>query len=69
MNNLKQIRKNRGLSQKQLSELTGIKVRTIGSWEDGSVSLAKAAFINVMRIAGVLEVDPMYLIGGDLDES
>ena len=34
MNNLKNIRKNRGFSIKKLHELTGIPTRTIESWEN-----------------------------------
>lgn len=33
---IKEIRKNAGLTQKQLSELTGIPKRTIENWEIGS---------------------------------
>ena len=68
MNNLKKFRMMMGMTQADLSKKSGIKVRTIGSWEDGSVSLANATFVNVIRLSAALEVDPVELVGGDLNE-
>jgi len=69
MNNLQKIRMSRGLNQQELSRLTGIKTRTIGSWERNEHDLGQAAYSSVIRLAEVLGVAPEdFFERGDLDE-
>lgn len=68
MNNLKAIRQSKGIQREQLSRMTGIKTGTIKHWEDGSVSLEKAAYISIIKVAHALDIKPEKLFGGDLDE-
>ena len=52
---LKQIRKEKGLTQKELAEKTGTNLRTIQHYEQGSKDLNMAAAITVLRIAQALD--------------
>lgn len=54
-NKLKEIRIKRGISQKELSEKTGISLKAISSYEQGSRDLRKASFENIVKIAKALE--------------
>ena len=38
MNRLKEVRKERNLTQEELSEIVGVERRTIGYWENGKSS-------------------------------
>lgn len=67
MNNLQRIRRKAGLTREELSRETGIKTRTIVAWERSEVELIHASFINVLRLASALKVDPMELIGGEYE--
>lgn len=51
---LKTARKNAGLSQQALSERSGIPVRTIRAYEQGSLDLANAGAENVRNLRSVL---------------
>ena len=51
---LKQIRKEKGLTQKELAEKTDTNLRTIQHYEQGSKDLNMAAAITVLRIAKAL---------------
>ena len=39
MNRLKEVRKERNLTQEELSEIVGVERRTIGYWENGKSSI------------------------------
>lgn len=55
MTNLKQIRKASGLSQGQLAEESGINVRMIQHYEQGSKDINKASAITVHKLAKALD--------------
>lgn len=54
MTNLKQIRTSAGITQVALSESSGVSLRTLQDYEQGSKPLNKAAAITVYRIAQAL---------------
>ena len=54
MTKLKQIRKANGMTQRELAEKTGISLRTIQHYEQGSKDLNMAAAITVWYIAQAL---------------
>lgn len=56
MTNLQRIRKERGLSQADLSNASSVSLRTIQDYEQGQKPINKAAAITVHRIATVLGV-------------
>ena len=58
MNNLKQIRQEHGLSREALSKVSGVKARSIKSWEDGQVALENASYSAIKAISKALEVEP-----------
>ncbi len=51
---LKKARKNAGLSQRELSEQSGISLRAIRGYEQGSLDIAKAGAENVRNLRSVL---------------
>lgn len=53
---LKELRQKNNMTQKQLSEQTGIPKRTIEDYEAGVRKLSKASAENVFRITGVLGI-------------
>lgn len=53
---LKKARQEKGMTQKELAELTGISLRTLQHYEQGSKDLNQAAAITVYRLAEVLGV-------------
>ena len=53
---LKQVRKDKGLTQKELAEATGLSLRTLQHYEQGSKDLNMAAAITVYAIAQALGV-------------
>lgn len=53
-NNLKTLRKNAGLTQKQLSDATGISLRAVRAYEQGQLSLAKASAESIRNLNSVL---------------
>lgn len=56
MNKLKENRKKAGLSQKELSERSGVNIRTIQDYEQGRKSVNKAQGLTLYRLATVLNV-------------
>lgn len=56
MKNLQRIRKERGLSQSQLSELAGVKIKNIQFYEQGVMDINKATCQNVYKLARALNV-------------
>ena len=53
---LKQVRKDKGMTQKELAEASGINLRTLQHYEQGSKDLNMAAAITVYAIAEALGV-------------
>lgn len=53
---LKTVRKEKGLTQRGLAEATGISLRTLQHYEQGSKDLNMAAAITVYAIAQALRV-------------
>ena len=56
MINLKRIRTERGMTQKELAELSDINIRKIQDYEQGHSQINKAAAITVYRLAEALNV-------------
>lgn len=56
MTNLKRYRENKNLSQRQLSEQTGVNLRTLQDYEQGRKPLGQAAALTVLSIAKALGV-------------
>ena len=56
MTNLKRIRIESGITQAALSDKTGVSLRTLQDYEQGSKPINKAAAITVHRIAEALGV-------------
>lgn len=68
MSNLKQLRNNRNLSQKQLSEASGISLRVIQHYEQGSRNINHARLDTIIKFAIALDCtisdiidDPLFL--------
>jgi len=55
-NNIQKLRLEKGLSQSQLAELSGISVRTLQSYEQGDRDICKAAVETAFKIAKALDV-------------
>ena len=64
---LKRVRASKGFTQKSLSEATGISLRTIQHWEQGSKDFNQAAAMTVYEVSQVLGVDMLDLL--DIPES
>jgi transcriptional regulator with XRE-family HTH domain len=62
---LKQVRKDKELSQQQLANLSNVHISNIGRYERGDAQ-PSAEVLN--RIAGVLEVSPDFLINGTIED-
>jgi transcriptional regulator with XRE-family HTH domain len=62
---LKQVRKDKELSQQQLANLSSVHISNIGRYERGDAQ-PSAEVLN--RIAGVLEVSPDFLINGTIED-
>ena len=54
MSNLKRLRKDFNISQRQLSELSGVNVRMIQHYEQGSKDINAASALTVYRLAQAL---------------
>ena len=59
---LKRVRASKGFTQRGLAEATGISLRTIQHWEQGSCDLNQAAAITVYGVAQVLGVEMSELL-------
>lgn len=62
MNKLKQIRKIRGLTQKNLADYTKISIKTIQAYEQGTRDIRKASIDNINKICDVLNCSEKDLI-------
>ena len=54
MNRLKELRKNQGLTRKELSKRTGINIRTLESYEQNLRDLRLAKSENINKICNIL---------------
>lgn len=57
MTNLQRIRKERGLTQKELANKSGINIRMVQHYEQGMKDINKANAITVYKLACALTVD------------
>jgi len=62
---LKEVRKERGLSQQKLASLSNVHISNIGRYERGDAQ-PSAKVLN--HIAEVLEISPDYLINGTIED-
>ena len=60
--NLKRLRKNRGLSQKELADITSIPVRTIQQYEQRQKNINKAQANYIFLLAQALCCSPKDLL-------
>ena len=60
MNKIKQLRKEKKLTQEELAEKIGISKRTLANWEDGVLSIKENKLKIMCEIFGV---DMPYLLG------
>jgi len=65
MNKLKEIREQKGLSQKKLAELSGVKLATVQKLDGGINNVNKAQADTLYKLAKVLEVSIEDLIDTD----
>lgn len=56
MSKLKEARERAGLTQKELSERSGVNLRTIQDYEQGRKSINKAQGLSLYRLADALNV-------------
>lgn len=56
MSKLKEARERAGLTQKELSERSGVNLRTIQDYEQGRKSINKAQGLTLYRLANALNV-------------
>lgn len=56
MINLKKIRTDKGVTQQQLAEMSGVNLRIIQHYEQGFKDIDKAAAITVYKLSQALEV-------------
>lgn len=57
MNNLKEIRTKKGLTQIQLAEQSGISIQNIKKMESKNFSLAKCKYETLIKLSNALGVD------------
>lgn len=60
---LKKIRLEKGLTQEEFSELLGISKHTLQSYEIGRRDIKGASYIDVVKWADILKVNPALIVG------
>lgn len=60
---LKQMREKAGLSQRELSDASGVPIRTIQQYEQRQKDIRRAAFETVLRLADALHCSPEQCAG------
>lgn len=55
MNNIRELRKTRNLTQKQLAEKAGINIRLIQKYESGEYDAEKMTVKNALAVSAALE--------------
>lgn len=58
--NIKRLRKNKGLKQQEIAELLGVKRNTYSDWENGKTD---PSFENLVKLADLLDVSLDWLFG------
>lgn len=58
--NIKRLRKNKGLKQQELAEILGIKRNTYSDWENGKT---EPSFENLVKLADLFDVSLDWLFG------
>lgn len=58
--NIKRLRKNKGLKQQEIAELLGVKQNTYSDWENGKTD---PSFENLVKLADLLDVSLDWLFG------
>ena len=66
--NLKSIRTFRGISQKILSEWSGVSLRMIQNYEQGTKDIKKASIVTIKRLAIALDCSIDDLVGWSYEE-
>ena len=57
---IKRLRKNKGLKQQEIAELLGVKQNTYSDWENGKTD---PSFENLVKLADLLDVSLDWLFG------
>lgn len=63
MNRLKELRKEKGLTQQQLADIVGITRRGYQKWENGESSIKSE---QAQKLADFFDVNISYLLGGSI---
>ena len=58
--NIKRLRKNKGLKQQELADIWGIKRTTYSDWENGKT---EPSYENLVKLADLFEVSLDWLFG------
>lgn len=58
--NIKRLRKNKGLKQREIAELLGVKRNTYSDWENAKT---EPSFENLVKLADLLDVSLDWLFG------
>ena len=61
MNNLKEIRRAKGLTRNALEKVSGVPARAIKAYESGQVDLMSASYRNIIMLSNALDVEPYEL--------
>lgn len=64
-NKIKELRKKKGLTQKELSSLIGVSQNTLSYWENGVYDIDTKS---LQRLAAIFDVSVDYLLGKDLSD-
>lgn len=59
---VKQFRKNKGLSVQNLSDITGITIQQLYKIERGEINLANVTAKNYLKICKALDIEPFDLL-------
>lgn len=62
--NLKKIRQEKGMSQSQLANASGVSVRLIQDYEQGRKNIYGGAALTILKLAQALETTVEYLLLG-----
>lgn len=62
MSEIKLLRKQKGFTQAQLAEKTGLSISLIQKYECGAKDITKAQFITITKLCLVLECEPEDII-------
>jgi len=62
MTNLQRIRKERGLTQKELAEISGVSLKMIQKYETGEKNINHARAITLWRLALALDCEMVQLL-------